>query len=712
MSQAIMLVPVGSNVGLTSISMGMVRAFEHQGSKVKFFKPIEQSEHDNSQKLVQRGTGPLGPLTMTQNEVEELLSEDQLDLFLEKIIAICELNFAENELLVMEGLINTRTLTYGIEINQAIARALGADVVLVAGVDDNDLHALEQRIEIAASSYGGIEADCVVGCIVNKLGAPSLAYNASILEQTQDEQAFENQRDTLERMEIFKNGTFQLLGAIPWNANLLSPRVKDIASYLNARILNAGDIEHRRVRSIALCSRTVANLISHLIPGTLLVTAGDRSDILVAASLSVMNGVKIGGVLLTGGYELNQNIRQICQFAFDSGLPVLQMEEDTWSTSMRLQNYHYELPHDDQQRIERVKEHTAASINRDWIKYKMQHLKETQLSPPAFRHQLTKKAQAANKIIVLPEGEEPRTIKAAAFCSQHGIARCILLGRPEEIQRIAKQKGIDLEHSKLRIQDPRLIQKDYWGTLLALRKHKGMNELIAQEQLKDNVMLGTLMLHTGLVDGLVSGAVHTTANTIRPALQIIKTAAHASLVSSIFFMLLPDRVLVYGDCAINPDPNAEELADIAIQSAESAQAFGLIPKVAMISYSTGSSGTGADVDKVRQATELARAKAPDLLIDGPLQYDAAIIPEIAAKKAPDSPVAGKANVFIFPDLNTGNTTYKAVQRSANALSIGPMLQGLNKPVNDLSRGALVDDIIYTIALTAIQAAQGQQKTSE
>ena len=240
--------------------------------------------------------------------------------------------------------------------------------------------------------------------------------------------------------------------------------------------------------------------------------------------------------------------------------------------------------------------------------------------------------------------------------------------------------------------------------MVELRKGK-LTEPMAEAQLQDNVVLGTMMLSLGEVDGLVSGAVHTTANTVRPAFQLIKTAPDYSLVSSIFFMLLPDQVVVYGDCAINPDPSAEELAEIAIQSAESALAFGIEPRVAMISYSTGDSGTGTDVDKVRQATQIAQQRRPDLLIDGPLQYDAAAIESVGLQKAPNSPVAGRATVFIFPDLNTGNTTYKAVQRSANVVSVGPMLQGLNKPVNDLSRGALVDDIVYTIALTAVQALQ-------
>jgi len=274
------------------------------------------------------------------------------------------------------------------------------------------------------------------------------------------------------------------------------------------------------------------------------------------------------------------------------------------------------------------------------------------------------------------------------------------------VRRVAEQQGVVVTE-RVEIIDPLEVGERDVPRLVELRKNKGMTEVVAREQLEDNVVLGTMMLERGEVDGLVSGAVHTTANTIRPPMQIIKTAPGSSLISSIFFMLLPDQVLVYGDCAINPDPTAEQLAEIAIQSADSAAAFGIEPRVAMISYSTGTSGAGADVEKVREATELAKAKRPDLIIDGPLQYDAAIMENVAKSKAPNSPVAGKATVFVFPDLNTGNTTYKAVQRSADLVSIGPMLQGMRKPVNDLSRGALVDDIVYTIALTGIQAAQAE-----
>lgn len=323
------------------------------------------------------------------------------------------------------------------------------------------------------------------------------------------------------------------------------------------------------------------------------------------------------------------------------------------------------------------------------------------LSPSAFRVELVKKAQAAKKRIVLPEGAEPRTVEAAVICQTRGIADCILLATKDEVQKVADEKGLTLP-SDLQIIDPATLQEQYVAPMVERRKGK-LDEAGAREQLQDTVVLGTMMLQMGDVDGLVSGAIHTTANTIRPAFQLIKTAPQYSLVSSCFFMLLPESVVVYADCAVNPNPNAEELAEIAIQTADSAKAFGIEPKVAMISYSTGTSGAGADVDLVANATEIVRQRKPELAVDGPLQYDAAVVESVAKSKAPNSPVAGQANVFIFPSLSVGNALYKAVQRHANVIAVGPMLQGLNKPVNDLSRGCLVDDIVYTIALTAIQA---------
>jgi len=345
----------------------------------------------------------------------------------------------------------------------------------------------------------------------------------------------------------------------------------------------------------------------------------------------------------------------------------------------------------------------ADALDPSWLKSLTSTSRPRRVSPAAFRYRLVETARAADALIVLPEGTEPRTMRAAAACAERGIARCMLLGAPHEVAAQARYLGLRLPGGVTTV-DPRAVAERYVTPLAELRRrHKGWTDDVAGEHLADPVTVGTMMVKLGEADGLVSGAVHTTASTVRPALQILGPKPGVRLVSSIFFMCLPDQVVIYGDCAVNPDPDADDLAEIAISSAASARAFGIEPRVAMISYSTGTSGTGADVDKVAEATRIVRRREPGLPVDGPLQYDAAAIASVGQAKRPGSPVAGQATVFIFPDLDTGNTTYKAVQRSAQVVSIGPMLQGLAKPVNDLSRGALVDDIIYTVALTAIQA---------
>lgn len=699
MSRKIMLIPIESGVGLTSISIGMVRAIEQQGCRVDFFKPVNQtpdsqSHQDKSLQLVKIGSNISPQPGFSTAHVEHMISEGNADVLMEEVIGKLEAHSGDTDILVIEGMVPSRLHPYANRVNREIASALGAEVVFVVTPGGRTPAQLEDQIEIIARNYGGVKNPRLIGCIVNKVGA-----------EQDDEQGFEAYQAALHKLPIFARKDFDLLGCLPWQQELMAARVADLATHLKATIINEGDMLHRRLRGITFCARTVANMVSHFKPGMLLVTSGDRSDVIVAAALSALNGTKLGAILLTGGYQPEARIMALCEQAFAQGLPVLATETDTWHTSLALQAFDPEVPVDDEQRVEKVKMHVASHLDKDWLAGLISDKrKQRLLSPPAFRYRLTELARKAQKTIVLPEGNEPRTIKAASICGQRGIAKCILLGSREEITRLAEHQGIELGEG-VTIVEPEQVKQNYVAPMVELRKHKGLTELIAKEQLDDNVTLGTMMLQQGEVDGLVSGAVHTTANTIRPPLQLIRTAPGYNLVSSIFFMLLPDQVLVYGDCAINPDPSAEQLADIAIQSADSAAAFGIEPKVAMISYSTGSSGQGSDVEKVREATDIAKQRRPDLIIDGPLQYDAAIMENVARKKAPDSPVAGKATVFIFPDLNTGNTTYKAVQRSAELVSIGPMLQGMAKPVNDLSRGALVDDIVYTIALTAIQSTQ-------
>jgi phosphate acetyltransferase len=709
MTHRIMLIPIGSNAGLTSVSLGLVRALQQRGLKVNFFKPIAQPKRGDE--TLDKSTSILSNMGFTKMAtplatayVEDLIGNDKKDELLEEIVGIYEQQAQDEDIIIIEGLISTPDHPYAVKINRDICNALDAKIVLVGVPSNLSMNQLNDKIEIVADSYGGHKGNRVMGCILNKIDEPQDVKGSMGGDLAQNNQKPVGIIKALSALPVFSK-SFPLIGCVTWNVELLAPRVQDVQHHMNAQLLNEGDYLHRRLRSVHLCAREIHNMTSVLKPGALLVISGDRSDIIVSACLASLNGTKIGALLLTGGYRPDPNILKLCAQALQTGLPLMLVQENTWQATSNLQRFNQEVPVDDLQRINKVMDHMATCIDEQWLsKLSTKSMRAIRMSPPAFRHKLTRLAQLANKTIVLPEGDEPRTIKAAALCSARKIAKCILLAEPEDVYRIAKQQGIDLPEG-VSIQRPSDLYDKYIGPLVELRKHKGMTSLVARQALKDNVVLGTMMLQQNHVDGLVSGAVNTTANTIRPALQLIKTAPGASLVSSIFFMLLPEQVLVYGDCAINPDPSAQQLADIAIQSADSAALFGIQPKVAMLSYSTGDSGTGVDVEKVKQATRLAQQQRPDLLIDGPMQYDAAVMENVAAKKAPNSKVAGQATVFIFPDLNTGNTTYKAVQRSANLISIGPMLQGMSKPVNDLSRGALVDDIVYTIALTAIQANQ-------
>lgn len=708
-----MLIPTGTSVGLTSVSLGVIRAMERKGVRLSVFKPIAQPRAggdtpDQTTLIIRKNSSIPAADPLKMSRVESLLGANQQDVLMEEIIARYHANTKDAEVVLVEGLVPTRKHQFANALNYEIAKTLNAEIVFVMALGNDSPAQLKERIELTQSSFGGSKNKNITGVIINKLNAPvdEQGRTRPDLSEIFDDSTKASVAN-IDPKQLFADSPLPVLGCVPWSFDLIATRAIDMCRHLNAEVVNEGEIATRRVKSVTFCARSLPHMLEHFRPGSLLVTSADRPDVLVAACLAAMNGIEIGAILLTGGYEMDSRIAKLCERAFQTGLPVFMVKTNTWQTSLSLQSFNLEVPSDDTQRVEKVQEYVASYINADWIEsLTATSERSRRLSPPAFRYQLTELARKAGKRIVLPEGDEPRTVKAAAICAERGIATCVLLGNPDEIQRVAAAQGVELG-TGIEIVDPEVVRDNYVPRLVELRKSKGMTEVVAQEQLEDNVVLGTMMLERGEVDGLVSGAVHTTANTIRPPLQLIKTAPNSSLVSSVFFMLLPEQVLVYGDCAINPDPTAEQLAEIAIQSADSAQAFGIEPRVAMISYSTGNSGAGSDVEKVREATRIAQEKRPDLVIDGPLQYDAAIMEDVAKSKAPNSAVAGRATVFIFPDLNTGNTTYKAVQRSADLISIGPMLQGMRKPVNDLSRGALVDDIVYTIALTAIQSQQAE-----
>ncbi|HEX6766171.1 MAG TPA: phosphate acetyltransferase, partial [Polyangiaceae bacterium] len=596
------------------------------------------------------------------------------------------------DVIIVEGLVDDQETTGENELNRELVRTLSAQVILVGALGGTPVAEFEARMEHTASLYGGFGSGHVIGSIVNRVRRGDGARTSYVPGTPKP-------RNPIERAD------FNVIGVVPENPELMACRTSDIARHLGATLVHEGEMARRRVKRISLLARTIPNLVGELTAGTLLVTPGDRTDVVIVTALAAMNKIPLAGLVLTGGLEVPARVLELCRPALETGLPVLNVPGNSYETSAALASMSAEIPRDDLERAEKTMEFVAGHIDAEWIARHSAVPVEAHLSPAAFCFRLTERARALNRRIVLPEGDEPRTIRAAAICAERGIARTVLLAKPEEVRRVASAEEIELPPS-VEILDPGAIRARYVEPLVEFRKHKGLTSKAAAELLEDNVWLGTMMLAQGEVDGLVSGAVHSTANTIRPALQIIKTKPGAKVVSSIFFMCLPEQVVVYGDCAVIPDPDAATLADIAIQSADSATRFGLPARVAMISYSTGESGSGSDVDKVREATKLACSLRPDLALDGPLQYDAAMIPSVAKSKAPKSSVAGKATVFVFPDLNTGNTTYKAVQRSAHVISIGPMLQGLRRPVNDLSRGALVEDIVYTIALTAIQAGEG------
>ncbi len=691
--------PTHYGVGLTSVSLGLVRALDKLGCRVSFFKPIAQTEISGPEHSVEmvRATmaqQPADPISFSR--AADLLGANKRDVLMEEIVSNFDRVCTGADVMIVEGMVPTRGAPYLGRLNAEISKTLNAKVILAGqGSADESLEDIADHLHIAADIYGGMSSKNVLGYVINKLAA--------------------EQHEALEGYVALpgleKTNTLPL-GYVPWRSELSAIRTKDVADDLNVEVMFAGEMTQRRVTSCVLCVRAAANMSHLLKPGALVVVSGDRDDIILAACMAAQNGVPLAGLLITGEIRPAEGIMALIEKAIvDSGLPVLRIQSNSFETATRLDRMSTAVRSEDLERVELVMESVAEHINVDALQSLIATTSEARLSPPAFRYQLMRKAQAANKRVVLPEGDEPRTIKAAAICQERGIANCVLLGNPETIRLVADAQGIELPEG-LEIMDSDVVRGQYIEPMVELRKSKGLTAPMAEAQLEDTVVLGTMMLAQDDVDGLVSGAVHTTANTIRPAFQLIKTKPDANNVSSIFFMLMPEQVLVYGDCAVNPDPTAEQLADIAIQSADSAAAFGVEPRVAMISYSTGASGMGADVDKVREATRIAQERRPDLVIDGPLQYDAASVESVASSKAPGSSVAGRATVFVFPDLNTGNTTYKAVQRSANVVSVGPMLQGLNKPVNDLSRGALVDDIVYTIALTAIQAKAEEDARNE
>jgi phosphate acetyltransferase len=496
---------------------------------------------------------------------------------------------------------------------------------------------------------------------------------------------------------------------LPENALLGATSVREIADALNADMISGdpalldGEVKHIKIAAMEL-----PHFLDHIEDGSLVITPGDRSDIILGALTADMSRSypRIAGLLLTGGIPPAQQVRKLLHGLDVAPVPVLSVRTDTFTTAMNVNAVEPSIVHGNTRKIATVLGMVESSVDLPALLERIAVARSKKRTPLMFQYELIERAKQQRRHIVLPEGEEERILRAAELVILRGICDITLLGNPDEIRRKINALGLSLGDVKIIDPVSSDLRRQFADAYFDARKHKGISSDMAFDTMSDVSYFGTMMVQLGYADGMVSGSVHTTAHTIRPALEFVKTKPGISIVSSVFFMCLADQVLVYGDCAINPEPTAEQLADIAVSSAETARAFGIEPRIAMLSYSTGESGKGPEVDKLRTATKIAHEHRPDLKIEGPIQYDAAVDTDVAKVKLPKSEVAGHATVFIFPDLNAGNNAYKAVQRSANALAIGPVLQGLNKPVNDLSRGATVPDIVNTIAITAIQAQSG------
>ncbi|AZG47497.1 phosphate acetyltransferase [Gordonia insulae] len=568
-----------------------------------------------------------------------------------------------------------------LSFNARIAANLSAPIILAIKATDRTPAELHGLAELLLAEISALHAT-TAAIVVNRC---------------------EPERMTVIGKEVEKTGV--PTWCLPEDPVLFAPTMAELREALGAEMFS-GDEEllDREALKVMVGGMTVEHILERLTDGTVVITPADRSDVLLAlVNANTAQGFpRLSGIILNGGLRPHPMIDALVS-GLKPTLPIISCEQGTYETARTAAHTRGRVGVGSARKIDAALALMEEHVDPEAVMKVLDVHTPSVVTPQMFEYNLIARARSAPKHIVLPEGEEDRILRAAGRLLRRGVAKLTLLGAEDVVRTRAQELGLDLDG--VDVIDPATsdLLDEFASIYTDLRKHKGMDHERAAETMRDVSYFGTMMVHTGIADGMVSGAVHTTAHTIRPAFEIIKTKTGVSTVSSVFFMCLADRVLAYGDCAVVPDPTAEQLADIAISSAQTAAQFGIDPRVAMLSYSTGQSGSGADVDKVRVATDLVRDRAPEVLVEGPIQYDAAVEPSVAATKMPDSPVAGQATVLIFPDLNTGNNTYKAVQRSANAIAIGPVLQGLNKPINDLSRGALVSDIVNTVAITAIQA---------
>jgi len=613
-------------------------------------------------------------------------NEDHDDEIISKIIEKYKAIEEQSDFVLVEGTnFSGEGAIIEFDINVVIAKNLGIPAIILASGVGKTMDALVGNLQIAYDSFDdkGVQ---VLAIIANKVRPENVALVLEGLKKQLPASV--------------------LAAAIPLNPILANPSLKEINEILNGTVLFGKDYINNRVDGFSVGAMQLRNYLNHIKQNGLVITPGDRADIILGAlqaNISV-NYPNISGIVLTGGLLPEKAICKLIE-GLAEVVPIISVEGGTFSIASSIGTIKSQMYAENTEKIKTAISDFETHVPSEELTERLITFKAKGITPRMFQYNRLKRAKTHKKHIVLPEGMDERILKAAKQLIDANAVELTLLGSKVQILDKLTKLDIALDLEKIQIIDavesPNF--EDYATTLFELRKHKNVDLIMARDLMTDVSYFGTMMVYKGHADGMVSGAIHTTQHTILPALQFVKTRPEVSLVSSVFFMCLPDRVTVFGDCAINPNPTAEQLAEIAISSADTSMAFGIEPRIAMLSYSSGASGTGEDVDRVRKATEIVRQKRPDLKVEGPIQYDAAVDLKVGMSKLPDSQVAGKATVFIFPDLNTGNNTYKAVQRETGALAIGPMLQGLNKPVNDLSRGCTVDDIFNTVVITAIQA---------
>lgn len=694
MNRAIYIATGEPESGKSIITLGLMRILLGRTRKVGYFRPIiEVSDKRPKDNHIETVLGHFN-LNMEYEECYALTGSEVVQKKANghdgEIIDIIIKKYKELEdrfdFILVEGTdFSGEGVFVELDINVIIAKNLGVPIILVGSGKGKDQDELITNLLLTYDSFEDKEVK-VLGIVANKVNEEDTEAVEAVLKKKASNNVF--------------------IAVIPMIKSLNSPSIKEFADEMEAKILFGEDFISNQVETSAVGAMQLQNFLPHLKPNCLVITPGDRADIILSslqASLSE-SYPKIAGIMLTGGLIPEKSILKLID-GLKETIPILAVEKGTFEVANNVGAIRSHIYANNEQRIYTSLNTFDNHVNIEDLTRKYLTFKPKGLTPKMFQYNLLKTAKKVKKHIVLPEGLDERILLAAARLTVLDIVDITLLGSEIAIKEKIAELGISIDLEKISIIDPGSSSNfdDYADTYFELRKKKNINLDMAKDLMHDVSFFGTMMVYKGHADGMVSGAVNTTQHTIRPALQFIKTKPGVSVVSSVFFMCLDDRVSVFGDCAINPNPSADQLAEIAISSADSSAAFGIEPKVAMLSYSSGSSGQGADVDKVREATEIVKKLRPKLKIEGPIQYDAAVDIKIGKKKLPGSEVAGEASVLIFPDLNTGNNTYKAVQRETGAIAIGPMLQGLNKPVNDLSRGCTVDDIFNTVIITAIQA---------